>query len=410
MPTLSLHVLADDLSGAAECAAAVACRTGRPVPLVLKGPWPPGGNWSADTDSRAMPEAAAAEVAACGLRAAGGGRAIVYKKIDSTLRGHVAAELRAMLAVHDTVDAVVVCPSLPAQGRTLANGVLHIHGAPQLDGDSRPVDLLDMLGGTGTAPLLLRPARGTTATGLAAELVAAVRSGRRILVVDAAEEGELRRLARALIAASGDARLLPAGAAAFAQAMAGELFGAREGSMPAPPPSCDGPWVALAGSFNAVTGRQVDELASQPGVHLVRLAASSWLSRSDRAACELTQAAAQAAQGKSIVLAVSGPAPVESTRELVRRIADAAEPLLRSASMLLLTGGDTARTVLDRLGIDRLEVLGEIEPGISFSRCGVQGPSVVTKAGGFGDDQTLVRVLQRFAPTLNTHPALESDE
>lgn len=410
MSTLSLHVLADDLSGAAECAAVLARAARRPTPLVLNGAWPSGGNWSADTDSRALPASAAADVAARALRAAARDRAVVFKKIDSTLRGNVAAELRAMLAVRNVLDAVVVCPTLPSQGRTLNNGVLHIHGEPQLDRELRPLNLLKILEAAGAEPLLLRPAHGVTAAELATELVTSVRGGARIVVVDAADESELRRLAQALLAAYDGARLLPAGAAGLARAVADELLGTTQANMPAPPAPRDGPLVAVVGSFNVVTNHQVDELACQADVHLVRLDASLWLTGSDLVASELTKAAAHAERGKSIVITASGAMPVRSTRELVHRMAAAAEPLLRSAAILLLTGGDTARTVLDRLGIDRLQVFGELEPGICLSRSGVDAPAVVTKAGGFGDSQTLVRVLRHFRPTSNTNTALEGNE
>lgn len=60
---------------------------------------------------------------------------------------------------------------------------------------------------------------------------------------------------------------------------------------------------------------------------------------------------------------------------------------------LIATGGETARAVLDGLGIRRLRLLGEIEPGIPFSVAeGWTRPlPVVTKAGAFGSPTALVR-------------------
>ena len=92
----SLRIVADDLSGAADCAASFAGTAG-PVPVFLRGV--PEGAWSAlDTDTRAMDEASAVAVTRRvfgQLAAAGAARPFVYKKIDSTLRGHVGAELAA---------------------------------------------------------------------------------------------------------------------------------------------------------------------------------------------------------------------------------------------------------------------------------------------------------------------------
>jgi 4-hydroxythreonine-4-phosphate dehydrogenase len=117
-----------------------------------------------------------------------------------------------------------------------------------------------------------------------------------------------------------------------------------------------------------------------------------------------------AKRGQSIVLAATGAVPVASTRELVHRMAAAADPLIRQASALMLTGGDTARAVLDRLGIQRLQVLGELEPGICLSRSGASAPAIVTKAGGFGDGHSLVRVLRHFRPAPPTNESSERKE
>ncbi|MGQ0651129.1 MAG: nucleotide-binding domain containing protein, partial [Betaproteobacteria bacterium] len=86
-----------------------------------------------------------------------------------------------------------------------------------------------------------------------------------------------------------------------------------------------------------------------------------------------------------------------STRALAQAMAAAAGGVIRQASTLVLTGGDTARTVLDHLGIERLDVLGEVEPGICVSRGSRPNtPCVVTKAGGFGDKGALLRVVRQF--------------
>jgi 4-hydroxythreonine-4-phosphate dehydrogenase len=60
---------------------------------------------------------------------------------------------------------------------------------------------------------------------------------------------------------------------------------------------------------------------------------------------------------------------------------------------LVATGGETARAVLDALGIHRLRLLGEVEPGLSFSvaDCWARPLPIITKAGAFGSPQALVR-------------------
>jgi len=53
----------------------------------------------------------------------------IYKKIDSTLRGNIAAELQAVLDV-TRAEHAVVCPAFPSIKRTVVNGVLLVDGVP----------------------------------------------------------------------------------------------------------------------------------------------------------------------------------------------------------------------------------------------------------------------------------------
>src|SRR5829696_6628688 len=83
---------------------------------------------SFDTDSRAMPAGFAAKrvlEAARGVREA----RVVYKKLDSTLRGNVAAELAAALGGARR-ERAVVAPAFPAAGRTTVGGIQRVHGVP----------------------------------------------------------------------------------------------------------------------------------------------------------------------------------------------------------------------------------------------------------------------------------------
>ncbi|MFB6140416.1 MAG: four-carbon acid sugar kinase family protein, partial [Halosimplex sp.] len=83
-----------------------------------------------DTDSRdAAPAVAAAAVA----RAVDAAPAdLVYKKVDSTLRGNVVAEVDAALGGTEA-DLAVVAPAFPATGRTTEDGRHLVDGTPLSD-------------------------------------------------------------------------------------------------------------------------------------------------------------------------------------------------------------------------------------------------------------------------------------
>jgi 4-hydroxythreonine-4-phosphate dehydrogenase len=393
-----LQVIADDLSGAAECAAALAQASVSPAPLVVRGALPSGGNWVVDTDTRVQAAGPAARQVAAVVQAASAHRGsgdLLFKKIDSTLRGHITEELRAVLEVPGAVQAAIVCNALPTQGRTLRNGILYVHGQPRLDASGQPVDLMKLLAPVDDGALLLRPPAGQAAAALARELRCVLDRGTRVIAVDAADLEDLRRLALAIVIVARSVRLLAVGAAGLCKALATELLQAGGRDHPMLAPSRDHPpIVAVVGSFSPVTAQQVDELARQSDVHVARVDAAGWSEGGAALAQTLATAQACSGRGEPVVLAVSGPVAEGGSRALVERIAAAAEPLLRGASTLVLTGGDTAHAVLDRLGVERLQVLGELEPGICLSRDGAR--FVITKAGGFGDGQSLVRVLRHL--------------
>src|SRR5215210_5135759 len=83
---------------------------------------------SFDTDSRTMPAGFAAKRVLEAAHTAREAR-IVYKKLDSTLRGNVAAELAAALGGARR-KSVVVAPAFPAAGRTTVGGTQRVHGVP----------------------------------------------------------------------------------------------------------------------------------------------------------------------------------------------------------------------------------------------------------------------------------------
>lgn len=56
----------------------------------------------------------------------------------------------------------------------------------------------------------------------------------------------------------------------------------------------------------------------------------------------------------------------------------------------------TARAVCDALGIARIELVGEIEPGVPLGRTADGQLDVVARAGTFGDRLSLVRALAAF--------------
>jgi uncharacterized protein YgbK (DUF1537 family) len=304
-----------------------------------------------DLNTRSRPERAARAVSKRAFAARGARRAgILYKKVDSTLKGHIAAELAAARRSLGN-RAVIFTPAFPAQRRVVRDARLVVNGRPS-SGDLRA--LLSKAG--------LPAAHLERAT--AADLRAAIAVGARAIVCDAATDRDLDRIARAALELR--PRPLFIGSAGLARALARTL--------PKRPATARGrraerrPVVTVVGSASPVSARQAKALARDPDSILVQIA---WTH-------------------------VPTARDIPAVRRLGRAVAEAAPRV-----HYVLTGGETARAVLDARGISGYRLLGEVEPGVPFGMAG-DGTLICTKAGAFGRPATLARCVARLKREMRT--------
>ncbi len=208
-------MLADDLTGACDAGVAFALAGVRTSVV-----------WREDV---AWPEAADLLVVSTETRTAGPDEAhekiqrickrlerpLIYKKIDSVLRGPVEAEIRAAMECGGFARAVV-CPALPELGRTVRAGRAFLHGDP---------------------------------------LETPLPAGEGIETPDAETADDLRRIATDLASEIGTS--LAAGSAGLALELARALGGRLDARRV---PRCEKPVAIIAGSHHAVTLAQVDYL------------------------------------------------------------------------------------------------------------------------------------------------------
>src|SRR3954452_21254922 len=124
--------IADDLTGALEIGAKFAERgIAARVTTELGGTAPPDVPVLViDTETRHLPaDEAAALVRAVGAEYREFAPWLIYKKTDSTLRGNIATEFRALLDVFSE-RTLVYAPAYPQMGRTVVAGRLFVGGTP----------------------------------------------------------------------------------------------------------------------------------------------------------------------------------------------------------------------------------------------------------------------------------------
>ena len=117
-------MIADDLSGAADCAVSCAVQGLRTVvQLSETSSSEPAQVLAIDAATRSMSaDRAAATVERIVARYEHAPGRVLFKKLDSLLRGHIGPELAAMRCGR-TPAVIVMAPALPAQGRTTIDGL-----------------------------------------------------------------------------------------------------------------------------------------------------------------------------------------------------------------------------------------------------------------------------------------------
>jgi uncharacterized protein YgbK (DUF1537 family) len=340
VPDLGVRILADDLSGAADCAASFTGAAG-PIALLLRGDGRGEVQFALDADTRALDARAAAKRwRELGVASAADRGSMVFKKVDSTLRGHIAQELCALLDEMPHVSMVVVAPAFPEQGRTVVNGRLYVRG------EETNISLASI--GEVIRTAADRP--------------------RSLILGDATEQGDLEGLVQGM--GGPDAATLWVGSSGLARALAGTPPATIEHAALAKP------MLLVVGSYSKVSRGQVEAF--------------------ERALPESVVAADRAKQA----LASTGLALVhlsfdDAAQPSRGNIATLAAQLREAASMcgtLVMTGGDTARAMLEALGVEEIFIEGELEPGVAVSApVEPHGFRAVIKAGGFGDERALLR-------------------
>lgn len=360
----SVRLLADDLTGALDSAAAfgpgVAVHLDRPAQ---------GGDDSArvsivatatrDVAPDTLPALLQPSVA--WLAAAG----VAFKKVDSLLRGNTLAELR-WLAAAGGFGRVVFAPALPAQGRYTLGERLAV--APP----GHPFDQAEAQGPNLRAALQAGPWP----------------AGCELLLPEVRSDADLAGWA-ALLNPTGP-RTLWCGSAGLAAAVAQQLGapGGSEVAASAQPGTTV--WVVGA-SHQAATRRQwARAAAAHPGALTVRHGDAPAFDQAVRA---LAEGRVDLALLDLAPLAALGAA--EAAALLQTQVARLAA-LPTGPARLLVLGGDTARALARATGVGHLVSGLALRPGWGQARwCGGRwdGLWMDCRSGAFGDDDDLLAAL-----------------
>ena len=427
-------IVADDLTGTLDTGHGFAARDRGVTARLLGADTPTGADaidadehpadvLAVDTDSRDVdPETAARAVEAV---VSGTDADLTYKKIDSTLRGNVVAEVDAALDGSDAA-AGIIAPAFPETERTTRDGVHFVEGVPLAEAGYGVSEssLLDVFAGSANPVRQLSLASVEANTEAVAdalrELIAAAATP-PLIICDATTTEHLASIAAGANALNDSVLYVGSGGLATHVTVPGEP------SPLSPPPRTGRGVVAVVGSVNPRTLDQLDGCPPEDILHLdpaeavrdpdgAAEAAASDLKRRirERERAVLTAALdpsdVERAQTAATRLSTQQETadtpdhtyPVDAGDRISRALAETTRLILtgRDAvdpARLFLTGGDVARSTLDLLSVTSVQLTGRaVGHGLPegwIADGPAAGTHLVTKAGGFGDRGAIVNCL-----------------
>ena len=424
---LSALVVADDLTGAMDTGHEFAAR-GHPTTVAVGGDGarPEVGVLVVNTDSRYLSPEEAREAVERVVRDTPA--RTVYKKVDSTLRGNLVAEIEGALDASGA-DTALVAPAFPAGGRLTACGYHLVEGGLVTDtaagqDPDRPVTSAHL-------PTLLEGGAhavghvGVETVASGAEAVADVvrETDETILACDAVHDDHLAALGRGARLAEREVVYVGSAGLASALELADEpdsgTAGAGGGGLAAAEPESTGDGTRVLGIVGSASPTTLDQLRAVGDERIVGLDGT-------RAAVDPATAADDAVERAFEVLDEEGTVVVASVLEegdvdralragrdagvdpatVRERVADSLA-LVATRSWerdppdgLFVTGGAVAGRVFDALGATGVRLTGEaVEAGVPVGRVldgTAAGTRVVTKAGAFGGGRTIAKCLTRL--------------
>lgn len=392
---LKAFVQADDLSGAAEVAITfsslgLATRVflqsesvGDEVEVAVR-----------DTDSRALDPAGAREATAASLMAAGPG-VPVLKKIDSLWRGNIRDEVGALT---DAGYDVLLAGAQPGLKRSVVGGRPFVDGVPlrettawAVEAKTPPQSVQDLF--ASSLPLVsLEQLRTATPDELSRVIAPA-----GVTVFDGQTDDDLRAVIAVWqrLRREKGRRVALAGTGPLASALAESLkpeeraLGRTRSYRPEEGDSRS--MLAVVGSASLASQAQL-EVLSAAGFEVLKVDVTEYTSTTDGKTA--TAVASHLRRGQPVALSLSdGPLMPNLSQSFVARLAEIADQAQSEVgpSDLILTGGETARAILDRLGISVLEPISQVSQGAVVNHTD-DGRLVATKPGSFGERNTLLQI------------------
>jgi uncharacterized protein YgbK (DUF1537 family) len=362
---------------------------------------------------------------------------LIYKKIDSTLRGNIGKELDAVIDSSNK-ELIIMAPALPFNGRTTIRGEHYVSGVKlektELARDPfSPItqsyipDIISLQSEQKVSIVNIETIRKGKKV-LMDEIVKAYEQDCTTIVMDALENQDLRMIACASMDLG--KRILLCGSAGLFQFVP-QLLKTEEinrDSKEQETPykvmaenSKHKPVIVLSGSPALMSKRQIEFAVKHlDNIGYLKLHNESLFDSESSRQKELRRVQGEIerilAKGKNLIIDGAGE-DKESLRRyykdnlillyrnsdiLLNILSDILKAIVNKVDIrgLILFGGDTAFRICYNLGVYGVHIVEEVEPYIPAGILiggRLDGLPVITKAGGFGSESTLVSAIKYFS-------------
>ena len=346
-----------------------------------------------------------------------------YKKIDSTLRGHIALETLTMLEILE-YDASIIIPAFPQEGRITIGGYHLLKGVPigrteiAIDPHSPILEshvptLLKSQLGENYANLIGTIDLKTIMNGAGPILIKInelIKEGKRLIIADTASITDIEQIALAIKKC--DKKILPAGTAAAAQILGKfwlpennedkEIFKIEKL-----------PKFIVSGTATQITAEQIKQLEQSDdynNINFIPLGVKEIIDGLSeelvsRIVTNLKSGMTVCVHTSNLIANFDGFSDDSFNAELTKEklasmitdyLAELTKLVLRQVRVvLIMLGGETSYKCCNAINSEVLSLIEETAPAISLT-LDANNEWIVTKSGNLGKTKTLIDILNFF--------------
>ncbi len=346
-----------------------------------------------------------------------------YKKMDSTIRGHIAVEALAMLDVLDW-DAAVIIPAFPQEGRTTIGGYHLLKGIPiertEYARDPRfpiyeshiPTVLRSELQNQQDELVDLIELRTVIkgAGPILKKMNELIEKGVKLIVVDAMSVTDIEQVVLAMEKSS--YKILPCGSAGCAQVLGNVWLPEKENhQMVKTLPSL--PKLIVSGSATQITASQIQKLQDDEDIDNTYSIALKMEDILEGVNDDIITRVSENLVKDNVVIVHTSDLLVDSKiisqilfdnelskTQFISKIGDYLAALTKKVlfnrdAILITVGGETSFKCCKAINSNSLQIIDAICPAIPLC-LDSKAQWIVTKSGNLGNSNTLIDIIKYF--------------